>query len=431
MGIFSGPKAVPERELHAFKARSSVEPAGFVHQGPQAPVGNGKAKPLQRTWSGSECSHTTNIFEKPYASIKDMYEVGPVLGSGQFGCVRSCTHRVSREKFAVKVICKSSLKTATAVEVVREEVIFMQAVGDHPSVIALRDIVEDSKYVCLVLELCPGGDLFDRITERKHYPENEAAEVVASIAEVLRHCRSRGVLHRDLKPENILLCNKSSHTKIRVADFGSAAFVQPGQKLSSLAGSPLYVAPEVINGSYGLEADVWSTGVILYILLCGTPPFWGKDDNATMASIKAGKVNMSWGPWLQVSEEAKDLVRRMLTLDPAQRITLEEILEHSWINKYVMPVLRPLLTTHRRTRSAIMASPPSSPLGGSSPRRASPLSSVNNCPRSPRSPFSLSPSPSPNCPRSPRSPRSAGGIFDRIVQPCLAAKVKSMRAFVQ
>eukprot|EP00897_Mesotaenium_endlicherianum_P003008 jgi/Mesen1/2735/ME000169S01915 len=423
MGIFGGQTPLKVDHKKDTQTLKVSDVAGTPSlQGTSEGPRNGPKSNLQRTWSGSECSFTANIFERPYANIKDLYEVGPVLGSGQFGCVRSCTHRTTGEKFAVKVISKSSLKSHMAVEVVREEVTIMQTVGDHPSVVALRDIIEDSKYVCLVLELCRGGDLFDRITERKHYPENEAAEVVASIAEVLRHCRSRGVLHRDLKPENILLCNKSSHTKIRVADFGSATFVKPGQKHSMLAGSTFYVVPEVINGRYSLEADVWSVGVILYVLLCGSPPFWGKDEPAILEAIKAGKVDMSWGPWRQISQEAKDLVQRMLTVDPTQRITAEEILDHSWINKYVMPVLRPLLTT-RRSPSALHASLPSSPL----PR--SPRAPLANCPRSPRSP--RTPNLSPNCPRSPRSARHPGTVLDMCISSYLASKAKSLRPSAQ
>eukprot|EP00897_Mesotaenium_endlicherianum_P007939 jgi/Mesen1/7173/ME000037S06531 len=296
-------------------------------------VGHGRPCLLQRTWSGSESTHTENIFQQPYADFSDHYEVGQVIGQGQFGCVRTCMFKKTRETFAVKVIIKSSLKTPMAVDVVREEVALMESVEDHPAVVALIDIIENSKYVCLVMELCHGGDLFDRIIERKSYPEVEAAQVCASIASVLEHCRGRGVMHRDLKPENILMCSRRSHTKICVADFGAGAFVSPGRKITGLAGSPYYVAPEVISGSYGVEADVWSAGVILYILLCGMPPFQGNDDSGVMAAIRASQVDTSWGPWRKISRGAKDLVRRMLTLDPALRITPDEILEHRWIVK--------------------------------------------------------------------------------------------------
>eukprot|EP00897_Mesotaenium_endlicherianum_P004258 jgi/Mesen1/3860/ME000207S02860 len=345
------------------------------NEGPVVPVVESlRASNLQRTWSGRECSHTANIFQKPYASIRDSYEVGPVIGEGQFGCVRTCVHKQTGEKFAVKIIIKSSLKTPSAVDLVRTEVSLMEAVREHRTVVGLHDVLEDSKYVCFILELCQGGDLFNRITERKHYPESEAAEVCASIAEVLRHCRSRGVLHRDLKPENILLCNKRSHTRIRVADFGAGTFVKPGKKQTQLAGSCYYVAPEVLKGSYGLEADVWSTGVILYILLCGMPPFWAKEEDDLNAAIVSGKVDMSWGPWPKISSGAKDLVLKMLTLDPAQRITPDAILEDPWLNKYASPAPAPIpvpevrsrLEAHRRSVSSM----PSSPLACSERRRS-------------------------------------------------------------
>eukprot|EP00897_Mesotaenium_endlicherianum_P006161 jgi/Mesen1/5573/ME000281S04632 len=289
-----------------------------------------RTSPLQRKQHGSELCYTVGIFDKPYAvCIGDLYDIGPVLGFGHYGCVRSCMHRGLGEKFALKIIPKSLLTTLASVEMVRQEVAIMQAVRGHPMVTALRDALEDSKFVYLVLELCQGGDLFDRVKDLGYYCEADAAAVCASLADVLRHCRRRGVMHGDIKPENILLCSRHSRTDIRVADFGAGAFVQPGKKLTVQAGSLSYVAPEVIAGRYGWEADIWSTGVVLYVLLCGHPPFPGQDQAHVLAAIQSGHLDFSWGPWLRISEDAKDLVRHMLTLNPELRITPQEILEEA------------------------------------------------------------------------------------------------------
>eukprot|EP00897_Mesotaenium_endlicherianum_P004296 jgi/Mesen1/3895/ME000208S02896 len=299
---------------------------------------------LKRTKSGSEAVHTVSILQKQYVNVLDYYDLGPIIGEGEFGCVRSCISRRTGERLACKVISKSRLRTPAAVAAVQTEVAVMEAVGEHPSIVTLRDTVEDSQHVCLIMELCNGGDLFTRISERRHYSEANAAEVCARIAEVVRHCRSKSVLHRDLKPENILLCHKESDTIVRLADFGASTFVKLGKKLTMLAGSPYYVAPEVIDGCYGIEADVWSLGVILYILLCGVPPFWHEEEEGILSAIKQGKVDMAWGPWKNISEDAKDLVMRMLTRDTWQRITPEEILAHPWITKWVMPVPRSIIS---------------------------------------------------------------------------------------
>eukprot|EP00897_Mesotaenium_endlicherianum_P009616 jgi/Mesen1/8683/ME000511S08095 len=283
-------------------------------------------------WSGSELRHTVAIFGKPYSTcIGDLYDMGPVLGFGYYGCVRSCTHRESGEEFALKIIPKSALTAPAAVELVRREVAIMQAVGKHSSVTALHDVLEDSEYVneqhvYIVMELCRGGDLFDRVKDLGRYSEADAAAVCALLADVLRHCRRLGVVHGDVKPENILLRSRRSRTDIRVADFGAGAFLPAGKKLTRLAGSLSYVAPEVIAGSYGWEADIWSAGVVLYVLLCGRPPFPGRDRARVLAAIQSGHLDLSWGPWLHVSEDAKHLVRRMLTRDPLLRITPHEIL---------------------------------------------------------------------------------------------------------
>ncbi|CAI5972377.1 unnamed protein product [Closterium sp. NIES-64] len=217
------------------------------------------------------------------------------------------------------------------IEDVRREVAVMEMLKGHPSIVNLRNAFEDAQDVHLIMELCEGGELFDRIKLRGKFPEADAARVIRTVVLVLRHCHGAGIMHRDLKPENILLVSNNSDTDLKVIDWGVATFFQKGKPCTDMAGSPYYLAPEVLAEKYGPEADIWSAGVVLYILLCGLPPFWGTTNDAIFEAIKQATLNLVRPPWPSISDEAKDLVVRMLTRNPKKRITAEEILDHPWI----------------------------------------------------------------------------------------------------
>ncbi|CAI5485025.1 unnamed protein product [Closterium sp. Yama58-4] len=263
------------------------------------------------------------------------------LGRGRFGIIRLCLCRRTGGRFACKTISKELLTCQQDVEDVRREVAVMALMHGHPHVAALIDTFEDEQHVHLVMELCAGGELFDRIKAKGRYSEPQAAVVVATVARVLQQCHAAGVIHRDVKPENILLCTKQSDTDVKLIDFGVATFFHPGVPCTDMAGSPYYLAPEVLAESYGPEADVWSTGVVLYILLSGLPPFWAPTNEAIFQAIKAAPVNLVRAPWPSVSGEVRDLVRRMLEKRPEDRITLAEVLEHPWIVRHTCPPAAP------------------------------------------------------------------------------------------
>lgn len=258
------------------------------------------------------------------------------LGRGRFGVIYTCESRKLGERLACKLISKEKLQSKQDVEDVRREVAVMEKLRGHPSIIHLRDVHEDAQNMYLVMELCEGGELFDRIKERTRYPEAEAARVMRTLLRVLQFCHAKGVMHRDLKPENILLVSPHSATAIKVIDFGVAAYFSPGEKLADIAGSPYYLAPEVLSASYGPEADVWSAGVVLYILLSGLPPFWAPTDDGIFAAIREAKPNLHSGAWGGVSDDAKDLVHRMLNKDPARRLTTEQVLRHRWFQEQLV-----------------------------------------------------------------------------------------------
>ncbi|KAM7275835.1 hypothetical protein ACFE04_017701 [Oxalis oulophora] len=253
--------------------------------------------------------------------IADKYILGQELGRGEFGITYLCTDRETNENLACKSITKRKLRTAIDIEDVRREVQIMSSLPDHQNLVKLKATYEDNDNVHLVMELCEGGELFDRIVARGHYSERAAATVVRTIVQVVRMCHENGVMHRDLKPENFLFANKKENSPLKAIDFGLSVFFKPGERFSEIVGSPYYMAPEVLKRNYGQEVDIWSVGVILYILLSGVPPFWSESEQGVALAILRGVIDFKREPWPQVSESAKSLVRQMLESDPKKRFT--------------------------------------------------------------------------------------------------------------
>uniref|UniRef100_A0A0E0KKJ0 non-specific serine/threonine protein kinase n=1 Tax=Oryza punctata TaxID=4537 RepID=A0A0E0KKJ0_ORYPU len=260
------------------------------------------------------------------------YELGGELGRGEFGITYLCTEAETGDRYACKSISKRKLRTPVDVEDVRREVEIMRHMPSHPNIVSLRAAYEDEDNVHLVMELCEGGELFDRIVARGHYTERAAAAVTRTIVEVVQMCHRHGVMHRDLKPENFLYANKKDSSPLKAIDFGLSVFFRPGERFTEIVGSPYYMAPEVLKRHYGPEVDVWSAGVILYILLCGVPPFWAETEQGVAQAIIRSVVDFKREPWPRVSEPAKDLVRRMLDPNPMTRLTAEQVLEHPWLH---------------------------------------------------------------------------------------------------
>jgi calcium-dependent protein kinase len=212
----------------------------------------------------------------------------------------------------------------------------------HDTLANLKGTFEDRENVYIVMEYCTGGELFDRIIAKGTFSEAEAAKFFRQMVNMVAHCHNMGVMHRDIKPENFLLSTPTDDTDLVACDFGLGTFFKPGDEFSILVGSPYYVAPEVLRRKYGSEADIWSLGVVLYILLCGLPPFWGSSDKEIFMSILRGNLDFTSAPWPSISEEAKDLVRKVLTLDPAQRPSISEMLSHPWLKENGVASDKPL-----------------------------------------------------------------------------------------
>ncbi|WJX11170.1 Calcium-dependent protein kinase 14 [Trifolium repens] len=282
------------------------------------------------------------------------YELGRELWRVESGITYLCKDRQTGEKLACKSISKNKLRNAIDIEDVRREVHIMRHLPTHPNIVTLKDTYEDDDDVHLVMELCQGGNLLHHIVAGARHTESSAAYVIETVVKVVQMCHKHGVMLRNLKLENLLFANKTDIAPLKVADFHSSISFQPGERLNQIIGSPYYMAPEVLKRNYGPEIDIWSAGVILYILLCGLPPLWADLDppqqicllksllqeiNETgqgiTESIIESVIDFKREPWPNVSDNAKDLVKKMLDPDPKCRLTAQEVLAHPWLIKYV------------------------------------------------------------------------------------------------
>ncbi|CAN1228183.1 CDPK-related kinase 4 [Linum grandiflorum] len=275
-------------------------------------------------------------------NIAAKYELGKEVGRGHFG--HTCWAKGKKgdlkgESVAVKVISKAKMTTAIAIEDVRREVKILKSLCGHKHMIKFHDAFEDANNVYIVMELCEGGELLDRILSRGgRYTEDDAKAIVIQILGVVSYCHLQGVVHRDLKPENFLFTTKDEDAPMKMIDFGLSDYVRPEQRLNDIVGSAYYVAPEVLHRSYSVEADMWSIGVITYILLCGSRPFWARTESGIFRSVLRADPNFNDSPWPSVTPEAKDFVKRLLNKDHRKRMTAAQALSHPWIRNVVQEV---------------------------------------------------------------------------------------------
>ncbi|XP_076941126.1 calcium-dependent protein kinase 4-like [Bidens hawaiensis] len=264
-------------------------------------------------------------------NIRDLYSLGQKLGQGQFGTTYLCTENATGVNYACKSISKRKLISKEDVEDVRREIQIMHHLTGQKNIVTIKGAHEDPLFVHIVMELCNGGELYDRIIQRGQYSEQKAAELTKIIVGVVEACHSLGVMHRDLKPENFLLVNKDDDFSLKAIDFGLSVFFKPGQIFTKVVGSLYYVAPEVLLKHYGPEADVWTAGVILYILLSGVPPFWAETQQGIFDAVLKAHIDFESDPWPLISDSGKDLIKKMLCSHPAKRLTAHHVLCHPWI----------------------------------------------------------------------------------------------------
>jgi len=275
---------------------------------------------------------TKYIFEEPVArhdDIHDFYTFGKEIGRGGFSVVVEGNKKGTEEKFAIKCIKKSSIE-GDDIKLLTREIQIMKNVR-HDNILKLFEVFEDDDQFFLVMELVPGKELFDKIVERGQYSEKDASNIARQIISAVEYLHEKGIAHRDLKPENLLSSGNDETELIKIADFGFSKDFNE-DKLQTSCGSPGYVAPEVLTSeSYDKSVDMWSIGVIIYILLCGYPPFYADNAPALFKKIMDVKYDFDDPSWDDVSDEAKDLIRHLLVKNPEERFSAQQCREHAWV----------------------------------------------------------------------------------------------------
>ena len=249
-------------------------------------------------------------------NISQDYSLGKTLGEGSFGTVRKAVHKATKQERAIKILKKSGQD---------EEKFFLEvnilSKLTHPNIMHIYEFYEDKANYYIVSELCKGGELFDMITEKGAFNEAEACPLMHQLMSA--------------KPENILLEDKNRDNPIiKLIDWGGARYFSKHKKMSKVNGTPYYIAPEVLDGTYDEKCDIWSAGVIFYILLCGYPPFNGETDKEIMEAVKKGEFDFPEEEWSVITEEGKDLIRKMLQYDPKKRLSAAQVLAHPWFETF-------------------------------------------------------------------------------------------------
>ncbi|XP_060806723.1 phosphorylase b kinase gamma catalytic chain, skeletal muscle/heart isoform isoform X1 [Amyelois transitella] len=290
------------------------------------------------------------------------YEPKEIIGRGISSTVRRCIEKETGKEYAAKIIdlsqeSQDGVDTHTMREATRQEIHILRMVAGHPYIIELQDVFESETFIFLVFELCKNGELFDYLTSVVTLSEKKTRYIMRQVLEGVRYVHSKSIVHRDLKPENILL---DDQLNVKITDFGFAKILKEGEKLFELCGTPGYLAPETLKANmfedaqgYGLEVDIWACGVIMFTLLVGCPPFWHRKQMVMLRNIMEGKYSFTSPEWADISEDPKDLIRRLLVVEPSERIGIQDALNHSFFNTVLWeqdmtPLKRSLSSTSRK-----------------------------------------------------------------------------------
>ena len=253
-----------------------------------------------------------------------------LLGSGAFGEVWLVHHKDLDRDFAMKIIKKRKNKSNEEKEILNEIEILKKL--DHPKILKIIDFYSKIKKYYIITEYCPEGELFNEIIKVGRFDEGQTAFIINQILKAICYCHSNQIIHRDIKPENIMITKREKNgcLQVKLIDFGTAKIFEKGHQENRYVGSSYYMAPEVLKRKYDEKCDLWSIGVIFYILLTGRPPFDGNDDDEILKNVEKGVYDKTTYPYPSLSSLAKDLINKLLQYDPKKRISAEESLEHQW-----------------------------------------------------------------------------------------------------
>ena len=256
------------------------------------------------------------------------------LGEGSFAAVYRVQNRITDSVRAMKIINKSSTCSEEDDKEILNEINILRTL-DHPNILKIFEFYSNKESYSIVTELCSGGELFQEIVDKGPFNESYSAFVIFQILSAINYCHNMKIVHRDLKPENILIADrdKNNYPRIKICDFGTSKMFEKGAVQRKLVGSSYYIAPEVLKKRYDEKCDIWSCGVILYILLSARPPFGGENDKEIMENVSLGKYDLQSSPFDKVSKSCIDLIQKLLVMDPKKRISAETALKHNWFKE--------------------------------------------------------------------------------------------------
>ncbi len=282
------------------------------------------------------CTFTPNITNeilvaKSKSNPDKDYNKLNFLGEGAFASVYRVQNKYTGAICAMKVIKKSGSCSSSDENEILNEINILRTM-DHPGVLKIFEFYSNPQSYSIVTELCPGGELFKQIINKGPFDEKYTAYVMYQIFSAVNYCHKMKIIHRDLKPENILIIDKdiNGYPTIKICDFGTSKIFEKGAVQRQFVGSSYYIAPEVLKQRYNEKCDLWSCGVIMYILLSTIPPFGGNDDEEIMRNVAKGKYDLSSPPFNKLSSSCLDLIRKLLTMDINKRINAEQALNHPW-----------------------------------------------------------------------------------------------------
>jgi len=273
--------------------------------------------------------HKENVISHKSTNISKEYTFGKTIGAGSFGQVRLAIHKATKQTRAVKII----QKTKVDIKVLLNEINILSKLT-HPNIMQVYEIFDDNTNIYIVSEYCKGGELFDMISKKGNFSEKDACVIMKQLMSAICYSHQNKIVHRDLKPENILLDNNSDDLTIKIIDWGCAQTIKTTKHKKQADGTAYYIAPEVLKGEYNEKCDIWACGVIFYILLCGYPPFNGETDDEIYLEVLKGKFQFPEEDWSEVSDEAKELIKKMLTKDINKRISALESMQDPWFKKF-------------------------------------------------------------------------------------------------